>query len=194
MIDCRRVRNAAFASRACYLPSVVCLLVSAVSWADPPEVVDSQSIVRSLAPAPAVATRALSVEPRSGTAGSGGAASASDGRTINLDIRFGNDSDRLSSAAHGQLDQLGAALKSPELAQLRFRIAGHTSAAGSPQHNRQLSDSRARAVRSYLIERQGIAADRLEAVGFGADKPLPQYPPNALQQRRVEISTLPPAS
>jgi outer membrane protein OmpA-like peptidoglycan-associated protein len=49
-------------------------------------------------------------------------------------------------------------------------------------------------VRDYLIERCGIAPGRLEAVGYGADKPLPDYPPMALQQRRVEISTLPPNS
>jgi len=186
MSEPRCVRRAALASRSRCISLALCLLACAVSRADPPEVMDSPSIVRSLKPAAAVATRALSVEPRSGTGSSG-----SEPGTVNLDIRFGNDSDRLSSAAHGQLDELAAALKSPELAPLRFRIAGHTSAAGSAQHNRQLSESRARAVRTYLIEQQGIAPERLEAVGFGADRPLPGYGPNALQQRRVEISTLP---
>jgi outer membrane protein OmpA-like peptidoglycan-associated protein len=158
--------------------------------ADPPALMDSQSIVRSLAPSADVHTRGFTVEPRTSAA----ASSAGGERKIALDIRFGNDSNQLTPAAHGQLEQLGTALNSPELAGKRFRIAGHTSASGAAEHNRQLSESRARAVRSYLIERCGIAPGRLEAVGFGADRPLPEYPANALQQRRVEISTLPPTS
>jgi outer membrane protein OmpA-like peptidoglycan-associated protein len=38
----------------------------------------------------------------------------------------------------------------------------------------------------------GIAPGRIEATGFGSSRPLSQFPANALQQRRVEISTLPP--
>jgi outer membrane protein OmpA-like peptidoglycan-associated protein len=129
------------------------------------------------------------VEPRTSGGGSGDG-----GRRINLDIRFGNDSDSLTTAAHAQLDELGTALNSPELAHTRFVIAGHTSASGAAQHNRQLSEARARAVRSYLIERCGVAPGRLEAVGYGAARPLPDYPPDALEQRRVEIGTLPPRS
>jgi OmpA-OmpF porin, OOP family len=111
-----------------------------------------------------------------------------------LDIRFANDSDRLTEAAHAQLTQLGGALKSPQLAGSRFLIAGHTSATGSAEHNLRLSESRARSVRSYLLERFNIAPDRIEATGFGSSHPLPTFAPGALQQRRVEITTLPPAS
>jgi OmpA-OmpF porin, OOP family len=191
MTETRRVRRAAVASVGRLLPFAAVAGISAAVPAlaePPPAVVDSQSIVRSLAPAPKPATRALVVEPR--TSGGSGA----DERRINLDIRFGNDSDSLTVAAHGQLDQLGSALKSPELAHARFVIAGHTSSSGAAQHNRQLSEARARAVRSYLIERCGIAPERLQAVGYGAERPLPEFPPSALQQRRVEISTLPPTS
>ena len=191
MTETRRVRRAAVASFGRLLPLAavagICATVPALAE-PPPAVVDSGSIVRSLAPPPKPATRALVVEPR--TSGGSGA----DERRINLDIRFGNDSGSLSAAAHGQLDQLGTALKSPELAHARFVIAGHTSSSGAAQHNRQLSEARARAVRSYLIERCGIAPERLQAVGYGAERPLPEFPPNALQQRRVEVSTLPPTS
>jgi len=191
MTETRRVRRAAVASVGRLLPLAVvagiCAAVPALAE-PPPAVVDSQSIVRSLAPAPKPATRALVVEPRTSSDSSG------EERRINLDIRFGNDSDSLTAAAHGQLDQLGTALNSPELAHARFVIAGHTSSSGAAQHNRQLSEARAQAVRSYLIERCRIAPERLHAVGYGADRPLSEYPPNALQQRRVEISTLRPIS
>lgn len=190
MTETRRARRAAVACVARGIPIVFAVSICALpAFAEPPAVVDSQSIVRSLAPAAGPTTRALVVESRtSGTSNGDGE------RRINLDIRFGNDSDSLTTAAHTQLDQLGTALNSPELARSRFRIAGHTSASGAAQHNRQLSEARARAVRSYLIERCGIAPERLEAVGYGAARPLPDFPPNALEQRRVEVDTLPPAS
>jgi OOP family OmpA-OmpF porin len=163
--------------------------------ADPPAVVDSQSIVRSLRPAPA--TRGLIVAPRTSAASASAAspgAAGSNERKVSLDIRFASNSDRLTGAAHAQLDQLGAALNSPDLAHSRFLIAGHTSATGPAEHNLQLSQSRARSVRAYLLERFHIAPDRIEATGYGSSRPRPDFRPNALQQRRVEISTLPPAS
>ncbi|HYL71407.1 MAG TPA: OmpA family protein, partial [Candidatus Dormibacteraeota bacterium] len=73
----------------------------------------------------------------------------------------------------------------------RFLIAGHTSASGSPEHNRRLSEGRARAVRSYLMQHFAIPPERIEATGYGSSRPLAKFPPNSLQQRRVEISTLP---
>jgi len=160
--------------------------------ADAQAVVDSQSIVRSLR-APAAATRGLVVEPRA-AAGSGESshpAAVAGERKVALDIRFASDSDRLTPAAHAQLEQLGAALNSPELTRTRFLIAGHTSATGSAEHNLHLSQARARAVRSYLLEHFSIAPERIEATGYGSARPLPGLSPNALQQRRVEISALP---
>jgi len=157
------------------------------SYADPPALIDSNSIVRGLTPA-GPTTRGFEVEARNTQP----APAAAGAGKVNLDIRFGNDSNQLTPAAHAQLAQLGAALNSPALAHARFQIAGHTSATGDPRHNQQLSENRARAVRAYRLEQLGIAPDRIEATGFGASRPLPQYAPTALQQRRVEISTLPP--
>jgi outer membrane protein OmpA-like peptidoglycan-associated protein len=154
--------------------------------ADAPAVVDSASIVRSLS-APHASTRGFVVEERPAAAAP---ATASGGR-ISLDIRFGNDSNQLTPSATAQLAQLGAALNSAALARTRFLIAGHTSATGDPRHNQELSESRARSVRTYLVDHYGVDARRLEATGFGASRPLPQYAGSAVQQRRVEISALP---
>lgn len=155
----------------------------------PAGVVDSNTIIRSLKPGH-VATRGLTIESKaSSDAPTGGGAGGSG--HINLDIRFGNDSDRLTQATQTQLAALGGALSSPELANAKFLIAGHTSATGSAEHNKKLSEGRARSVRSYLIEHFHIAPQRIEATGYGSSRPLPDYPPAALQQRRVEIVTLP---
>jgi outer membrane protein OmpA-like peptidoglycan-associated protein len=174
---------AAFASLALLmLPNA---WVGAAFAAGPPTVIDSQTIIRGLQPHTS-GTRSLVVAPR---VGAGGAAGGE--RKMILDIRFANDSNRLTQAAHAQLAQLAGALKSPELASSRFLIAGHTSATGSPEHNLRLSEARAQAVRGYLLKRFNIAPGRIEASGFGASHPLPDVAPDALEQRRVEISTLP---
>jgi len=173
------------------LPLLLVTAAGSVAAGDepPPDIIDSQSIVRSLA-APAVSTRGFEVAPKvaAGADASGG------GQRISLDIRFASDSDQLTPAAQAQLAQLGNALSSPDLAHSRFLIAGHTSATGSAEHNQHLSETRARSVRSYLIEHFHLAPGRLEATGYGASRPLRNFPPGALQQRRVEISTLPSTS
>lgn len=53
---------------------------------------------------------------------------------------------------------------------LRLRIDGNASAEGTTEHNQELSERRAQAVRSYL-ESQGIAGSRLNTVGFGEERP-----------------------
>ncbi|HXI57430.1 MAG TPA: OmpA family protein [Polyangia bacterium] len=58
----------------------------------------------------------------------------------------------------------------PEL--LKLRIEGHTDRSGNAAKNLRLSQDRAEAVRTYLIEQGGIAGTRLEAVGFGSTKPI----------------------
>jgi outer membrane protein OmpA-like peptidoglycan-associated protein len=54
---------------------------------------------------------------------------------------------------------------------LRVSIEGHTDAVGGELANMKLSQARAESVRNYLVGK-GIAADRLEAVGFGPTKPV----------------------
>lgn len=165
------------------LASLCVLLGVAAALADPPAtVLDSQHIIRGLQTPARPTTRSILVEQRT---------AAADEHRIALDIRFANDSARLTDSAHAQLAELGTALASPELANSRFLIAGHTSATGAAAHNQRLSASRARAVRSYLLEHFHIEPERLATVGYGAAHPLPDFPPTALEQRRVEISALP---
>jgi OmpA-OmpF porin, OOP family len=186
----RAVSAAAVAARL--LVPFLLLSGSANGAEPPPAVLDSQSIVRGLsAPAPAVSTRGFEIEAKPG--GGSGSAPASDHK-IDLDIRFANDSEQLTPDAQAQLAQLGQALNSPQLAHFKFVIAGHTSATGSRVHNQHLSELRARAVRGYLLERFQIAPKRIEATGYGSSRPLPGYPPEAVQQRRVEVSALPETS
>ena len=51
-------------------------------------------------------------------------------------------------------------------------VEGHTDASGDPKANITLSEKRAFAVMQYLRQSLLIPADRIQAIGYGADKPV----------------------
>jgi len=53
----------------------------------------------------------------------------------------------------------------------RFEISAHTDDRGTAEDNKDLSQPRAQAVVDYLVK-QGIAAGRLRAIGFGQERPI----------------------
>lgn len=110
-------------------------------------------------------------------------------RQLDLVVAFDFDSATLSAQGRALLDKLSEALVSERLAASRFRIEGHTDAAGSPAYNKSLSQRRAQAVVAYLT-RQGVAAERLQAVGMGFEALLLQEQPLAAENRRVRIVTM----
>jgi OOP family OmpA-OmpF porin len=54
---------------------------------------------------------------------------------------------------------------------VKLEISGHTDDRGKADFNRDLSQKRADAVKAYFVSK-GIASDRLEAVGYGLDRPI----------------------
>jgi outer membrane protein OmpA-like peptidoglycan-associated protein len=71
----------------------------------------------------------------------------------------------------------------------KFTVEGHTDSVGSEKLNQRLSDSRANAVKEYLVE-NGIDAFRLSALGYGESKPIDTNKTRAgrANNRRVEIN------
>ncbi|MBP0904502.1 DUF5723 family protein [Mariniflexile gromovii] len=71
----------------------------------------------------------------------------------------------------------------------KFAIEGHTDSVGSDALNQKLSEERASAVMTYLIEK-GVASSRLTSAGFGESKPIATNTTKAgqAQNRRVEIN------
>jgi outer membrane protein OmpA-like peptidoglycan-associated protein len=89
-----------------------------------------------------------------------------------------------------KLDSVAAALVANPT--VRVEIAGHTDDVGSAESNQRLSQARAEAVRRYFVSK-GVAADRMEARGFGESRPITT---NATVEgraanRRVEMRRLP---
>ncbi len=84
-----------------------------------------------------------------------------------LNIYFNFDSDIPNS--YTEVDRLATLLK--ESAHLNVLISGHTDDIGNEIYNQQLSERRAKRVKSYLIQ-TGIAESRVSAIGYGMSKPL----------------------
>jgi len=74
---------------------------------------------------------------------------------------------------------------------MRVRVEGHTDARGSLDHNQQLSQLRAEAVRAFLAGR-GIDRGRMDAQGFGPSRPIAdeRTPEGQDKNRRVEFVIL----
>ncbi len=58
--------------------------------------------------------------------------------------------------------------------ELKLSIEGHTSSEGDSIVNLNLSEARAQAAVDFLVNKEGISADRLQAKGYGSSKPISQ--------------------
>ena len=74
---------------------------------------------------------------------------------------------------------------------LNILVGGHTDNVGNVTNNLTLSESRAKSVMNYLIEK-GIAAERLSAKGYGSSKPIQtnDTEDGRAKNRRTEIEIL----
>ena len=84
-------------------------------------------------------------------------------------VTFEVNSDVLKPESRQVLDEAVAILQ-PRTS-VRLEIQGHTDNTGNSAYNMKLSDKRAAAVKAYLVSK-GIAADRLEAKGYGDTMPV----------------------
>lgn len=90
--------------------------------------------------------------------------------TINLNAQFDNNSDVVKDQYLADIERLADFLK--RFPNTDVEIGGHASNVGSPAYNMSLSQRRANAVAKILVEKFGIEAARVKAVGYGITKPL----------------------
>lgn len=89
-------------------------------------------------------------------------------RAFSTAIYFDYDRSDLKPEARALLDSKIPLLRANTA--VRIRIAGHADERGSDSYNMGLSQRRAASAKAYLVS-QGIAADRIETVGFGEERP-----------------------
>ncbi|MCU0604873.1 MAG: OmpA family protein [Desulfobacterales bacterium] len=113
-----------------------------------------------------------------------GASVGADGCWELLGIHFGSGEAVVRDTS--DLDRAVAVFKANP--QLTADVHGHTDDTASAEHNQVLSENRARAVRDYFV-RQGIAPERIRAVGFGETRPVASNdtPEGRGRNRRVEL-------
>lgn len=96
--------------------------------------------------------------------------------TIGADALFAfgkSDISAISAQGRDELDQLIGHLQKKYGKQegVRIQIAGHADPLGNPASNKRLSEVRAQAIRSYMVQ-GGMNPKTLTAVGIGAAQPV----------------------
>jgi OOP family OmpA-OmpF porin len=90
--------------------------------------------------------------------------------SIKLLVNFDFDSDVVQEKSFSDLGELADFLKRFE--ELQVDVEGHTDSVGPEDYNQQLSQRRAQAVVDVLVNQHGIAASRLQPVGYGESQPV----------------------
>ncbi|EPR44370.1 OmpA/MotB domain protein [Desulfovibrio sp. X2] len=108
---------------------------------------------------------------------------------VNLKVEFDFDKWNIRPDAATILNELGKALRSPELAGRSFTLRGHTDNYGTDEYNMRLSLRRANSVKNYLVKNFGLDPARLKVQGFGESMPIASNdtPEGRQLNRRVEV-------
>ena len=107
-------------------------------------------------------------------------------RLLMKNLTFETDSANIDTESRQVLDEVAGVLANHPAS--RIRVEGHTDSTGAPDANRQLSQARADATKTYLAER-GVDSSRIEAIGYGAERPVDSNdnPAGRSMNRRTEL-------
>lgn len=115
---------------------------------------------------------------------------------VQLDVKFAFDKDIIREDSYEDIKQVADFMK--QFPQTTTVVEGHTDSVGPDAYNQKLSEKRANAVRNALVDKYGVEASRVQAVGYGEDKPIAD---NATKEGRamnrrvdasVEAQVIPP--
>ena len=110
------------------------------------------------------------------------------GRIVLRGVNFEFDKSNIDAASAGVLDVAAEQLANcPNVA---VKVDGYTDSIGTDAYNQGLSERRANAVMSHLIDR-GVPASRLTATGYGESDPIAsnETAEGRALNRRVELKT-----
>lgn len=102
-------------------------------------------------------------------------------------VLFDSGRYKLTSSAQNKLAMVAATL-APQSESHDIVVEGHTDSRGTHSYNMELSQSRAQAVRDFLVQ-HGVQGEAISAIGMGPDRPLASnnHRSGRAQNRRVEI-------
>jgi len=114
------------------------------------------------------------------------------GRIRLENVYFETASSRLLPESEETLRQVGETLE--KFPDLRIEVEGHTDTRGWAQYNMRLSQARAEAVRTYLLERFSLKQGNFNAKGYGETRPetAERNEEEMLRNRRVVLRVLNP--
>ncbi|WP_421620718.1 OmpA family protein [Alkalilimnicola ehrlichii] len=114
--------------------------------------------------------------------------------SVDSEALFGFDSDELSPGGRANLRNVIERINAMERVD-SIRVNGHTDHIGSAAYNQELSERRAAAVRTFMVQ-QGVDDNLITSRGYGEDRPVKECPDNLsgsalieclAPNRRVEI-------
>lgn len=99
---------------------------------------------------------------------------------------FASGSAKLLRSADKKLDEVVAAAK--QYPDVKLEVSGYTDSSGNKAANQRLSESRAAAVKQYLVKK-GVATDRIVAAGYADARPVAdnKTKEGRAANRRVEV-------
>jgi outer membrane protein OmpA-like peptidoglycan-associated protein len=105
-------------------------------------------------------------------------------------IHFETDSAKILGDSNSLMEEIADVLQHSTGIR-KVEIQGHTDNTGTREHNQQLSDARAAAVKTWLVG-AGVDANRLVSRGYGQDRPLAPNvtAANRARNRRVQFIIL----
>ena len=89
---------------------------------------------------------------------------------VELDVKFDFDKATIRQDAYDDIEVLADFMKQYD--QTSTTVEGHTDSIGTDAYNQRLSMQRTESVRDALVNRYGVEANRLEAVGYGESRPV----------------------
>jgi outer membrane protein OmpA-like peptidoglycan-associated protein len=114
-----------------------------------------------------------------------------EGKKIVIDdvIYFDSNKDTIQAKSFSILDDVASVMKANPT--INVRVEGHASkdpisakrGKAGADYNLKLSDMRAKSVKAYLVDKGGVAAERLEGIGFGWNQPIA---PNDTKEGRAK--------
>lgn len=89
---------------------------------------------------------------------------------VQLDVKFDFDKATIQEGSYDDIKQVADFMK--QFPQTTTVVEGHTDSVGADAYNQKLSEERANAVRSALVDTYGVEGSRVEAVGYGEERPI----------------------